>query len=80
MAARSKVRTVFDRSNTVIVGSNTARGMDVSAFCVVLSCVGSGFANGLIPRPRSPTKCPKLIHKFQKSTSESEQAGEPNPN
>jgi hypothetical protein len=30
----------------------------MSAFlCVVLSCVSRGFGAGLIPRPRSPTKC-----------------------
>jgi hypothetical protein len=29
MAARSKARTVFDRSNIVIVGSNPGRDMDV---------------------------------------------------
>jgi hypothetical protein len=29
MAARSKARTVFDRSNSAIVGSNPSRGMDV---------------------------------------------------
>jgi hypothetical protein len=35
------------RSNTGIVGSNPARGMDVFAFfCVVLSCVGSGLVTG----------------------------------
>jgi hypothetical protein len=44
MAARSKARIVFDRSNTGIVDSNPARGMDVC----------------LIPRPRSPTKCPEI--------------------
>jgi hypothetical protein len=45
MAAPSKVRTVFDSSNSGIVGSNPARGIYVSAFfCVVLSCAGSGFA------------------------------------
>jgi hypothetical protein len=27
--------------------------------CVVLSCVGRGLGAGLIPRPRSPTKCLK---------------------
>jgi hypothetical protein len=34
--------------------------------CVVLSCVGGGLGAGLIPRPRSPTKClrdPKLKKK-----------------
>jgi hypothetical protein len=32
----------------------------VSVFlCVVLSCVGRGLGAGLIPRPRSPTKCLK---------------------
>jgi hypothetical protein len=29
VAAPSKERTVFDRSNIAIVGSNPARGMDV---------------------------------------------------
>jgi len=27
-----------------------------------------------MPRPRSPTKCPELTHKFQKLSSEMEQA------
>jgi hypothetical protein len=32
--------------------------MDVFAFfCAVLSCVGRGLGAGLIPCPRSPTKC-----------------------
>jgi hypothetical protein len=35
VAARSKARTVFARSNTVNVGSNHIRGMDV---CVRLFC------------------------------------------
>jgi hypothetical protein len=42
MAARSKTRVVFNRSNTGIVGSTLDRGMDVSAILyTVLSCVGS---------------------------------------
>jgi hypothetical protein len=36
MAARSEAWTVFTRSNTGIVGSNPALGMDV---CVRLFCV-----------------------------------------
>jgi hypothetical protein len=36
VAARSKAGTVFARSNTEIVGSNTTEGMDV---CVRLFCV-----------------------------------------
>jgi hypothetical protein len=42
MAARSKTRTVFNRSSTGNMGSNPARGMDVCPrfFCVALSCVG----------------------------------------
>jgi hypothetical protein len=36
VAARSQAWTVFVRSNTVIVGSNPTRGMDV---CVRLFCV-----------------------------------------
>jgi hypothetical protein len=76
MAAQIKERTVFDSSKTGIVGSNTARGMDM-CFCVLLCCdVLRKYKPcvGLIPRPRSPIKCPKQIHKFQKSNSESEQA------
>jgi hypothetical protein len=38
MAAWSKSRTVFDRSNIGIVGSNTARGMDVCPRFPVLCC------------------------------------------
>jgi hypothetical protein len=38
MAAPSKVRTVFDCSNTGIVGSNTTRGMDVCPLFSVLRC------------------------------------------
>jgi len=49
MAAPSKTRTVFDRSKTGIVGSNPARGMTVYVFCVVLSCVGIGFASDWSP-------------------------------
>jgi hypothetical protein len=42
MAARSKARTVFGRSNIGIAGSNHSQGMDVClCFSVfVLSCVG----------------------------------------
>jgi hypothetical protein len=47
VAARSKARTVFARSNTGVVGSNPNPDMDVCVHffrvCVVL-CVGSGFA------------------------------------
>jgi hypothetical protein len=44
VAAQSKARTVFARSDAVFVGSNPTRGMDVwcvYAFilCFVLSCV-----------------------------------------
>jgi hypothetical protein len=38
MAARSEARTVFDRSNTVIAGSNPARGIDKSPRSPVLCC------------------------------------------
>jgi hypothetical protein len=44
----SKARTVFNRSNTEIVGSNPARGRFVRV-SVVLSCVGSGLATGWSP-------------------------------
>jgi hypothetical protein len=51
MAARSKDRTVFGRSNIGIAGSNPAQGMDVCPrfFCVVLSCVGRGLVSGWSP-------------------------------
>jgi hypothetical protein len=42
VAARSKARTVFARSNTGTVGSNPTQGMDV----YVRSSVGSGLATG----------------------------------
>jgi hypothetical protein len=60
VAARSKAWTVFSRSNAGIVGSNSTRGMDVCVrlLCVcVVSYVGSGPFDGLIPRPRGPTDC-----------------------
>jgi hypothetical protein len=38
MAARSKARSVFDRSNTEVAGSNSARGMDVCTSFSVLCC------------------------------------------
>jgi hypothetical protein len=47
MAAPSKTRTVFNLSNTGIMDSNPARGMDVCPrFSVLLSCVGSGLVTG----------------------------------
>jgi hypothetical protein len=52
MAARSKAWTVFARSNTRIVGSNPAQGMDVCVrlFCVCfVLCVGSCLLTGWSP-------------------------------
>jgi hypothetical protein len=50
VAAPSKARTVFARSNAVIVGSNPTQGVDVCVYSVfVLSCVGSGLATGWCP-------------------------------
>jgi hypothetical protein len=52
VAARPKALTVFARSNTGVVGSNPARGMNVCVrlFCVhVVMCVGSGLATGWSP-------------------------------
>jgi hypothetical protein len=49
VAARFRACTVFDRSNTGIVGSNPTKGVDacVRLFCVcVVLCVGSGLAAG----------------------------------
>jgi hypothetical protein len=52
MAALSKARTVFARSNTGIVGSNPTRSMDVClrlfSVCIVL-CIGSGLATRWSP-------------------------------
>jgi hypothetical protein len=56
MAARSKARTIFPRSNTGIVGSNPTRVMDVCVrlFSVpVVICVGSGLATSLSPSKES---------------------------
>jgi hypothetical protein len=52
VAARSKVWTVFARSNAAIAGSNPTRGMDacVRLFCVcVVLCVGSRLATAWSP-------------------------------
>jgi hypothetical protein len=38
VATQSKPRTIFGRSNTGIVGSNSARGMDVCPRFSVLCC------------------------------------------
>jgi hypothetical protein len=49
VTARSEASTVFDHSNTGIVGSNPTKSMDVSVclFCVCTAqCAGSGLAMG----------------------------------
>jgi hypothetical protein len=49
VATQSKAWTVIARSNTGIVGSNSAWGMDVCVhlFCVyAVLCVGNGLATG----------------------------------
>jgi hypothetical protein len=49
VAERSKVGTIFARSNAGIVGSNPTEGMDVCVplFCVdAVLCVGRGLATG----------------------------------
>jgi hypothetical protein len=49
VAARSKIRTVFVRLNTGIVGSNPIPGMDLCLrlFCVcVVLCIGNDLARG----------------------------------
>jgi hypothetical protein len=82
MAARSKARTDFNRSNIGIVGSNPARGMEVSSasFCIVLSCVCSGLATGRSPVQGVLLNAKKYIRKFHKSKLKSENARRPNPN
>jgi len=50
LVVRSEARTVLDGSSTEIVGSNPARGTDMSAlFCVALSCAGRDLAMGSSP-------------------------------
>jgi hypothetical protein len=50
VAARSKAWTLFTRLNTRIVGSNPTQVTDTCVYSVfVLSCVGSGLANGWFP-------------------------------
>jgi hypothetical protein len=39
VAARSKARTVFARSNTEIADSNPIRGMDVCVLCAFILCL-----------------------------------------
>jgi hypothetical protein len=54
--------------------------MYVRVFYVVLSCVGRDLATGCSPVQGVLPNVQKLIHKFQKSNSESEKARRPNPN
>jgi len=80
MAVWSKACTVLNHSNTGIVGLNSTEGMGVCIFCVVLSCVGSGFVTGWSPIQAILLNVQKHIHKFQKSYSESEKTRGPNLN
>jgi hypothetical protein len=62
VAAQSKAWTVFARTNTGTVGSNPIRNVDLCmcVYCVfVFTCLGSGFCEWLIPRPRFE-KCSSL--------------------
>jgi hypothetical protein len=52
MAAQSKAWTVFTRSKSGIVGSNTTQCMDVCVcvcVCAFILCVGSGLVTGWSP-------------------------------
>jgi hypothetical protein len=67
---RSKARTVYDRLNIEIAGSNPARGMDVCMFlCCVVLFVGRGLEldwspnQGVLPNvcgSRSPLRKAKV--------------------
>jgi hypothetical protein len=62
VAARSKAWNIFARSNTGIVVSNPAQGMDVCLrlFCVCVVLCRSRPCVGQIPCSRSPTDCLRL--------------------
>jgi hypothetical protein len=57
LATWSRAWNVYALSNTVIVGSNPSRGMDVwrLSSMFVFCCIGNGLVTGLITRQRSPT-------------------------
>jgi hypothetical protein len=59
IAERSEAGTVYERLNIEIARSNLARGMDVCLRVSVLYCPVFRLRPcvGLIPQPRSPTKC-----------------------
>jgi hypothetical protein len=60
MAARSKGPTVFDRSNTGVVGSNPTRGTDVCPRFSLLCCpVQVEALRRADPPSKDPIKCPK---------------------
>jgi hypothetical protein len=62
VAARSRASNVFPRSNTGVLGSNPAQGMDVClrSFCVCVALCSQRHCVGLIPRPGSPTDSLKI--------------------
>jgi hypothetical protein len=67
-------RTVWGTLTTRTLGSwiRTPLEAFMSAFfCVVLSCVGRELVTGRSPFQGVLIKCPKQVHKFQKSNSES---------
>jgi hypothetical protein len=71
VAAPSKAWTVFARSDTGIVGSNLAQGMDVwcaHAYILCLCCPVFRWrpCDGLITRPNSPTVCEKMTTEVNK--------------
>jgi hypothetical protein len=59
IAEPSKACIVYDRLNIEIAVSKPARGMDVCLRVSVLCCPVFRYRPcvGLIPQPRSPTKC-----------------------
>jgi hypothetical protein len=77
VAAPSKARTVFVRSNAGIVVSNPTHGMDVCVrlFCVYVVCVAATLRRA-ITTPRGPTVCVKKDYETEEEARAPKRAAE----